>query len=131
LDALEETARKLAGNQIEVITGLTGNSTSLALRLKDALLHIGQEAIANAVSHSDPTRLTINLGVEANRVALAVGDNGRGFVYKQEAAGFGILGMQNRAHGVSGTLQIESTPGQGTVVCVTAPVEEEKAKRTA
>jgi signal transduction histidine kinase len=129
LDALEETARKLGGNQIEIITRLSGNSTSLALRLKDALLHIGQEAIANAVSHSDPTRLTINLGVEANSVALAVGDNGRGFVYRQETAGFGILGMQKRAHGVSGILQIDSTPGQGTVVCVVAPLEEENARK--
>ena len=126
LGELEKTAHKLAGNQIKIVTRLTGSATALALRLADALLHIGQETIANAVSHSDPTELTIALAYEENHVSLTVEDNGHGFDYRQESAGFGILGMQKRAHGVAGNLQIESTPGHGTVVRVTAKLQLEK-----
>jgi signal transduction histidine kinase len=126
LGELEKTARKIAGNQIRIVTRLTGSATTLALRLADALIHIGQEAIANAVSHSDPTQLTITLAYEGNNVSLTVEDNGLGFDYRQESAGFGILGMQKRARDVAGNLQIESTPGHGTVVRVTARLQEEK-----
>lgn len=129
LGELEKTARKIAGNQIRIISRLTGSATTLALRLADALLHIGQEAIANAVSHSDPTQLTITLVYEGNNVSLTVEDNGQGFDYRQESAGFGIPGMQKRAHDVAGNLQIESTPGHGTVVRVTARLQEEKPQK--
>ncbi len=129
LGELEKTARELAGNQINIVTRLTGSTTTLALRLADALLHIGQEAIANAVSHSDPTELTIMLAYEGNNLSLTVEDNGQGFEYRQENAGFGILGMQKRAHDVAGNLQIESTPGHGTIVRVTARLQEEKPQK--
>jgi nitrate/nitrite-specific signal transduction histidine kinase len=65
---------------------------------------------------------------EGNSVSLTIEDNGQGFDYRQESAGFGILGMQKRAHDVAGNLQIESTPGHGTVVRVTARLQEEKPR---
>jgi signal transduction histidine kinase len=126
LGELEQTAHKIAGNQIRIVTRLTGTATPLALRLADALLHIGQEAIANAVSHGDPSELCITLSYESGYVSLTVADNGQGFVYRQESAGFGILGMQKRAHDVAGVLEVESTPGRGTVVRVTAGPQAEK-----
>ena len=75
------TARKIAGEQIKIVIRLDGNSTPLTLRVADTLLHIGQEAIANAVSHSDPTVLTITLSFEGDDVELVVEDNGHGFDY--------------------------------------------------
>jgi signal transduction histidine kinase len=126
LGELEQTARRIAGNRIKIVTRLTGNATTLSLRLADALLHIGQEAIANAVSHADPTQLSISLNYEGNYVSLTVADNGHGFLYRQESAGFGILGMQKRAHDVAGELDIESMPGSGTVVRVTARLQAER-----
>jgi signal transduction histidine kinase len=126
---LQKTARKIAGNQIRIVTLLTGSATTLALRLADALLHIGQEAIANAVSHSDPTELTITLAYEGNNVSLTVEDNGQGFEYRPESAGFGILGMQKRARDVAANLQIESTPGHGTMVRVTARLQDETPQK--
>lgn len=125
LRELEKTARKTGSNQIRIVTRLTGSASTLALRLADALLHIGQEAIANAVSHSDPTQLTITLAYEGNSVTLTVEDDGQGFSYRQDNAGFGILGMQKRARDIAGNLQIKSVPGRGTVVRVTASLQEE------
>jgi signal transduction histidine kinase len=125
LGELEQTARKIAGNQIRIVTRLTGNASPLALRLADALLHIGQEAIANAVTHGDPSELCVTLAYAGSYVSLTVADNGLGFVYEQESAGFGILGMQKRAHDVAGVLELESTPGRGTVVRVTARLQAE------
>ena len=129
LDALARTAGRIAGEQIKIVIRLNGNSTPLTLRVADALLHIGQEAIANAVSHADPTVLTITLAFEGNEVELAVEDNGQGFAYTPETAGFGILGMQKRARDVAGILQIESVAGVGTILRVRAALDEEKLPR--
>ena len=129
LGSLAETARRIAGNQIKTITRLQGNSIPLNLRLADALLHIGQEAIANAVGHSDPTVLTLTLSYEGGDVELIVEDNGQGFEYTPEKAGFGILGMQKRARDVAGALRILSAPGRGTQVRVTASLQQDKLRK--
>lgn len=118
LGALAETAQKIAGDHIKTIKKVHGKAAPLNLRLADALLHIGQEAIANAVSHSDPTVLTITLRYEGNSVELEVEDNGKGFEYTPDTAGFGIIGMQKRAIAVDGTLHIVSSPGHGTRIQV-------------
>jgi signal transduction histidine kinase len=129
LEALARTARGIAGEQIRIVTTLCGNPTPLPLRVADALLHIGQEAIANAVSHADPTVLTIALGFEGNDVELVVEDNGLGFDSTPEMAGFGILGMQKRAHAVGGTFEIQRAAGSGTIVRVRAGLQEGKLRR--
>jgi signal transduction histidine kinase len=126
LGALAGTARKIAGEQIKIVTRLDGNSTSLTLRVADALLHIGQEAIANAVSHADPTVLTIILGFEGDDVELVVEDNGQGFDYTPETAGFGILSMQKRAQDIGGMLEIQSVVGTGTILHVRTSLQEER-----
>jgi signal transduction histidine kinase len=124
LGALAETARKTAGDKIETAAELRGNPTPLNLRLTDALLHIGQEAIANALGHGDPTVLKIILTYDNKNVELAVEDNGSGFDYSPATTGFGILGMQKRARNVASTLYIFSSPGAGTKVCVKASLEK-------
>ena len=126
LAALAETARKIAGDQIGVVAKLQGNPAPLNLRLADALLRIGQEAIANAVAHSGLTKLTISLIYEENSVQLAVEDNGCGFELMPETAGFGIFGMQKRAREVAGTLEILSAPGQGAKVSVKVSLQQER-----
>ncbi len=123
LGELAETTRKTAGDKMKTTAQLRGNPIPLDLRLADALLHIGREAIANALSHGDPTVLKITLSYQDDSVELAVEDNGSGFEYLPETAGFGILGMQKRALSVGSTLHINSTPGQGTHVRVKARLQ--------
>ena len=129
LETLADTARKIAGDKIEIITEFHGAFVLLNLRLADALLHIGQEAIANAVSHADPTTLTITLSYRDSGVELVVKDNGQGFMYLPQTAGFGISGMQKRARDVGATLQILSAPGMGTQVHVVTTRQQNTLKK--
>lgn len=124
LGVLAELARKAARNKIETKVELQGDAVPLNLRLADALLHIGREAIANALNHGDPTVLIIRLSFENESVELAIEDNGRGFAYSKDAEGFGILGMQKRARGIGSTLEIASAPGRGTKVHVKAALPD-------
>jgi signal transduction histidine kinase len=126
LGVLAEVARKTGGNKIEIVTRLKGDAIPLNLRLADAFLHIGREAIANAFNHGNPTVLQIQLQFDADSVELLIEDNGNGFNYSKEADGFGILGMQKRARGIGSVLRIYSAPGEGTKVQVSATLQDSR-----
>lgn len=129
LGALEETAKQIARDDIQVLVESSGTALPLDLRLADALLHIGREALVNALSHAGPTVLKVRLNYAGRIVRLEVEDNGRGFESTAETAGFGILGMQKRARDIGGVMQILSTAGQGTLVRVTAKLQRERTFR--
>jgi signal transduction histidine kinase len=129
LGTLAKTARNIAGDRIKICAELHGSSATLSLRLANALMHIGQEAIANAMSHANPSILKISLVYEANSVELVVEDNGQGFDYAQKQNGFGLLGMQRRAHDVAGSMDIISTPGHGTKIRVKAKLQPDKPQK--
>ena len=48
-------------------------------------------------------------------------DDGAGFVADGEPPGFGLIGMRERIAFAEGEIQIETSPGAGTVVQVTLP----------
>ncbi len=123
LAELARIARKTAPSDIKIVPELRGEPTPLKLRIADALLHIGREAIVNALSHGNPTVLRIALSYGNAAVELAVRDNGSGFDSGNMKEGFGILGMQKRARGVYSVLEIRSAPGQGTEVRVKASLQ--------
>lgn len=120
VNSLVNTAKKIAGDHIDTRTKVEGVHFRLNLRLANALLHIGQEAITNAVSHANPTKLMITLCYQEPHVELIVEDNGNGFDATPEKAGFGILGMQKRAQAVGAQLTIAGALGKGTQVRVFA-----------
>jgi len=120
LDSLIRTTRKITGDVVETQPETEGTAFRPSLRLANALLHIGQEAITNAVIHGHPTVLRITIRYNEPRIELLIEDNGSGFDYSPGTAGFGIQGMQKRAQGVGGKLEITTSPGKGTCVRVSA-----------
>lgn len=121
--ALEQCARRMVdGTGVQIVAETTGEKRPVTLRMSDTLFRIGQEAIANAVRHADPSRLTIRLTWRADAVCLEIEDNGRGFVPAGRVSGLGILGMRRRAQSVMAVLRVESEPGAGTRVRIEAPL---------
>lgn len=124
LRALEECATRIAnGGPMEVrVQSLGGGDPrSMSPRIADALYRIGQEAIANAVRHADASKMVISLIYEASAWRLLIEDDGKGFSSGEDSAGFGIRGMGKRAEGIGATLDIRSSPGEGTSVQVKVP----------
>jgi signal transduction histidine kinase len=123
LSSLRASALKMVeGGCVAVTTRSAGTPHPLPPRTTAALLRIGQEAIANAVRHADPTNLEVSIAYEKNAVRLAVRDNGCGFVKSGDLLGFGLRGMRKRAAALSAKLEIVSQPGEGTCVEVIAPL---------
>jgi signal transduction histidine kinase len=124
LQALEGCAARIASGgsmKVRVQSLGGGDPRSMTPRVADALYRIGQEAIANAVRHADASKMDISLIYEASAWRLLMEDDGQGFPLGEDSAGFGIRGMGKRAESIGATLDIRSSPGQGTSVQVRVP----------
>jgi signal transduction histidine kinase len=122
LGMLAEKAYKLSGGKISVYKEEQGKVESISHGIRAALLHIGQEAISNAVTHGQPGTITFTMLFEARSATMMIVDDGRGFDALPDEEGFGILGMRSRATEIGGTLEVLSAPGVGTRVAVTFPL---------
>lgn len=90
----------------------------LAPDAETTLYRIAQEALTNVAKHSRASCVEIILDRRPDHVLLIVEDDGDGFDPAAGTQGFGLLGMQERAALVGASLQIESSPGQGTTILV-------------
>ncbi len=82
---------------------------------------IAQEALANAVRHGRPARVTVKLRSTATEFELAVEDDGPGLPQPPPNPGFGMRSMRYRAEAVGGTLSIGPGIGGGTTVRLLCP----------
>lgn len=95
----------------------------LIARVENALFRIYQEALTNVAKHAQATKVTVNVDVDARMSRLVIADDGIGFVSVpvielDEARGWGLLTMKERAEAVGGHCRVESAPNQGTKVIV-------------
>ncbi len=91
-----------------------------------AIYRVAQEALTNALRHSQSTRILLELGLRDERVRLAVSDNGRG-LRPTGAEGAGMRGMRERALLIGAKLQIASLPDAGVTVQLELPHAAGKA----
>jgi signal transduction histidine kinase len=97
----------------------------LALPLETALFRIVQEALTNALRHSQSHEVRIRLSQDAEWISVEVEDDGIGF--RPEEIGserFGLQGIRQRASLFGGRATIHTGPGKGTRVVVVLPVVE-------
>ena len=81
------------------------------------------ESLANAAKHSGAPRATVRVHAGEGEVLVEIEDRGRGIAaVTDEDPHFGLRIMQARAEALGGSLDIESTPGQGTRVRAVLPV---------
>ena len=91
-----------------------------------AAFRIFQEALTNAVRHSQATRISTRVVTRVSRLELYVRDNGKGIDSNDASASFGILGMHERARNAGGRLVIRGRPGRGTLLALCLPLGAER-----
>jgi two-component system, NarL family, sensor histidine kinase UhpB len=64
----------------------------------------------------------------ASTIELAVRDDGDGFDPASRTAGFGLLGMRERVRLLRGTIQVACSPGNGTTIAASFPVQRRPGK---
>jgi signal transduction histidine kinase len=84
------------------------------------LFRVTQESLTNVAKHADASRVGLTLSYLDDVVLLDIRDDGRGTADGM-GRGFGIRSMTQRVRSVGGTVEIESTPGEGTAVSASVP----------
>ncbi|MER5966529.1 sensor histidine kinase [Streptomyces sp. NPDC002057] len=125
-DALRTLAEREASDTLRVHVHQDGTPvTALPERVQSALLRIAQGALANIREHADATTAALTLTYLDDQVVLDIADDGRGFDPVEKPGGVrghGLPAMRARARQLGGTLTVESTPGEGTVLSAAIPV---------
>lgn len=86
------------------------------------LFRAAQGLLQNAIRHSSPRRVTIQVIIRDATVHLSVEDDGSGFDLKLTSFGSGLRALLARAEALGGTLHVDSSRGHGTFVLVTVPL---------
>ncbi|MBT2572875.1 two-component sensor histidine kinase DegS [Bacillus sp. ISL-51] len=101
-------------------------SRRLAPQFEVALFRLAQEAVTNALKHSESEEITVKVEVTADFVILIIKDNGKGFDIKEakqkKNKSFGLLGMKERVDLLEGTITIDSEIGLGTFIMIKVPL---------
>jgi signal transduction histidine kinase len=100
-------------------------------RLPDAVeaaaYFVVSECLANIGKHAQASSATVAVSAENGRLTVVVADDGVGGA--ELGGGSGIQGLADRVGALSGSLAVESPPGEGTRVIASIPLSEEAAEK--
>lgn len=103
---------------------------ALPLTAEIALLRTAQSGLANVRRHADASHVVMSLVDAGNSVRLDIVDDGSGFdathwdapAPRHSQGGYGLHAMHARLRELGGTLDVESTPGEGTALSASVPL---------
>lgn len=123
-EALENLlAESAAGGGFAARFRHNGESKNLSSRIDNGVFRIAQEALNNIRSHARAENVEMTLFYEEDMMRLIIRDDGAGFdVDKGKSDRFGLVGMNERARLLGGTLDIRSCPGQGVDITFEVPL---------
>jgi signal transduction histidine kinase len=120
--ALKEMATEFGSrSRVVTIVDVDGEAAAeLASRAGD-VVQLAREALSNVGRHAEATTCRVSLRRRDSGFVLEVDDDGRGFDVEITTWGMGLRNLRERAESLGGTLEVATTPGEGTTVRATLP----------
>jgi signal transduction histidine kinase len=106
-----------------------GPRTRLSSRDELLVFRIVQESLHNVERHAQAARVRVTFDFGLHLLVAEVADDGRGSAeigrleHKVHDRGLGLRGMNERAKLLRGELVVESSPGHGTTVRISVPLD--------
>lgn len=97
------------------------------------LFRVVQEGLTNVAKHAKARNVTIRLvSCPDGHTELTVKDDGQGFNYEavRKSLSFGLTQMQERVQSRGGSLEVQSSRGEGTLLKVCLPTDQYLTSRT-
>ncbi len=126
--SLTALVERVQSDTCPVELNMEGDEESFSKQGLLALYRAVQEGLTNVQRYAGASHIWIDLHFGEQEATLVLRDNGHGFdaaSWQQgepgRDGGYGLQGLQERLELLGGGLQIESAPGQGTMLRVTLP----------
>ncbi|OGO78717.1 MAG: histidine kinase [Clostridiales bacterium GWB2_37_7] len=105
-----------------------GEPSALAPIAELAVFRIIQESLNNIRKHAHAKYIHVKLEFIAESIKLIISDDGKGFdkgnvKSKDIDGGYGLLSMKERVDLLNGKLEVISTPGKGTKIFASIPLQ--------
>lgn len=127
LNGLCESVRRYSGIAID-FRYIRESDQQLDFDVSIAVYRIMQEGLNNIVKHANATHINLHILDKADELYCVLEDDGRGFdtttAGNGAAVGSGLRNIRERAQLMSGTAEIQSTPGHGTLIEIHIPRQE-------
>jgi signal transduction histidine kinase len=121
VDELQRTGEEFArlhGIRVEIWN--SGVESDLTRAQREVVFQIVREALTNVRRHSGSRTCRVRLALAARPFLIEVSDEGSG-IPRDTPAGYGLIGMRERAAGIGGRLEVVSAAGQGTTIFLFGP----------
>ncbi|XAS72264.1 sensor histidine kinase [Micrococcaceae bacterium Sec5.1] len=124
-----ETEAAARGTALRCRFELVGTPLDLPNTYQTTLLRAAQASLANVWAHARASAVVVTLSFLGSEITLDIFDDGVGFEpstavgnARGDGTGVGLQGLRERLAALEGSLDIESAPGEGTVVALRVPL---------
>jgi signal transduction histidine kinase len=127
---LEETLRALcsevsAASHAQIRFHSDGLPSGVSEEAALSLVRVAQEALRNALKHSEARIIDVLLTATASQLTLRIADDGGGFdSVASQLAGIGLLTMRERVELLGGRLIVTTAPACGTTIEAIVPLRD-------
>jgi two-component system NarL family sensor kinase len=129
-DAVDELTSKINSKELQVSFYSEGFTERLNTTTETILYRVIQECINNSIKHAEASTLDISLINDKDGISVTIEDNGKGFSNEpqQKEEGMGLSNIRSRILFLKGTVDIDSSPGNGTLVAIHVPTQTQVVK---
>jgi two-component system, NarL family, sensor kinase len=122
--AIKEFIDKIDTRVLKINLHTEGLNDRLESNVETVLYRVIQECVNNVIKHSGANTLDISLIKDNDGIAATIEDNGKGFnaSAKEKFEGIGLKNITSRVEFLKGTVDFDSSPGNGTLVAIHVPV---------
>jgi len=130
---LGDRTRERAGIKVRVVDD--GRPKPLSEDVGVFLFKATKELLVNVTKHAGAENILVSLTRANGTITVEVQDDGEGFdAREQEAhlklsAGFGLFSIRERLTPLGGSIMVDSEPGRGTRVTLTAPLDQREKRQ--
>ena len=123
------------GNENHLRSEFVGRATvEIPQDLETLAYRIVQEALSNSTKHAKAKRVAVSVEAIGGQLRIEVADDGVGFDSAKareylQMGRVGLASMRERVELANGTFMVHSTPGKGTTVLATLPLDAVPAPR--
>ncbi len=112
--------RMQRGQELDIHVQCYGDLPRLDTSFELAVYRIIQELVHNIIKHARAQSALVQLNWQEDVFNIMVEDNGIGIqAAASEKPGIGLANIRSRVQALNGQVDIESSPGQGTTICIT------------